>query len=110
MKYVQFSKRMVLLVVSAVTCLTGAAMILCYLSAHFPEIVKLVDAYIGFATICFAAYSGNSAVEKYLVRRYHEMRSGRKARSMNMTGTHGRTMPWAEKGGQEWAQTRKRRA
>lgn len=72
MKYVQFSKRMVLLVVSAVTCLTGAAMILCYLSAHFPEIVKLVDAYIGFATICFAAYSGNSAVEKYLVRRYHE--------------------------------------
>ena len=72
MKYVQFSKRMVLFVMGMVTVLSGAAMVMLCRSARFDEMVQVVESYIGFASVCFAAYSGNSAVEKYLVRRFQE--------------------------------------
>ena len=37
------------------------------------EVVLVVKAYISYAIVVFAAYSGNSAVEKWLVRKYKDM-------------------------------------
>ena len=60
-EYVQFSKRMVLFVCIAVMCWAGG----------WPEgLGEILKGYTGFATVCFAAYSGNSMVEKWLVRRF----------------------------------------
>ena len=69
-KYVQFSKRMVVFVCIGVTIITLAAMILCHPSSDTSNLAEIVKSYVGFATICFAAYSGNSAIEKWLVRKY----------------------------------------
>ena len=32
--------------------------------------VGVTNAYIGYATVAFVAYSGNSAAEKWLIRKY----------------------------------------
>lgn len=69
-EYVQFSKRMVLFVCISVTCLSLLAMGMCFFREAMEEIAEILQGYTGFATICFAAYSGNSMVEKWLVRRF----------------------------------------
>ena len=66
----QFSKKMVVFVNIAVTAISVMSIILCYASENMTVTQHIVEAYIGFATVCFAAYSGNSAVEKWLIRRY----------------------------------------
>ena len=66
--YVQFSKRMVTFVSVAVTVVCAAGMALAgYMLESAESVVAIVKAYIGYAMVCFAAYSGNSAVEKWLV-------------------------------------------
>lgn len=70
--YIQFSKKMVVFVNIAVTVITVLAMIFCFIMESMTVIQHIVEAYIGFATVCFAAYSGNSAIEKWLIKRYKE--------------------------------------
>ena len=69
-KYTQFSKKIVVAVTLAVTIICAAALVLCYLSGDTAGVVDAANAYIGYATIAFTAYSGNSAVEKWLTRKY----------------------------------------
>ena len=68
--YVQFSKRIVVAVTASVTAICLVALLLCYLVGSAEEVVLVVKAYISYAIVVFAAYSGNSAVEKWLVRKY----------------------------------------
>ena len=68
--YVQFSKKMVVFVISAVTLLSLLSILLCFTAEDMGVVQHIMEAYTGFATVCFAAYSGNSAVEKWLIRRY----------------------------------------
>ena len=70
--YVQFSKRIVVAVTASVTALCLVALLLCFLSGGAEEVVLVVKAYISYAIVVFAAYSGNSAVEKWLVRKYKD--------------------------------------
>ena len=69
-RYTQFSKKIVVAVTAAVTVICAAALVLCYLSGDTAGVVEAANAYIGYATIAFAAYSGNSAVEKWLTKKY----------------------------------------
>ena len=68
--YVQFSKRVVTTVTAAVTLICVTALILCAATGYTAGLVDVVKAYIGYAIVVFTAYSGNSAVEKWLVNRY----------------------------------------
>lgn len=68
--YVQFSKRVVVAVTASVTAICLAALVLCTLAESAESVVLVVQAYIGYAIVVFAAYSGNSAVEKWLIRKY----------------------------------------
>jgi hypothetical protein len=70
--YVQFSKRIVVAVTASVTAICLAAMILCTMAGDTVSVVLVVKAYISYAIVVFAAYSGNSAVEKWLVRIYKD--------------------------------------
>jgi hypothetical protein len=70
--YVQFSKRMVVLVVASALVISLLGIVLCALVGA-PEdagVVAIIKTYIGFAIVVFTAYSGNSAVEKWLVSKY----------------------------------------
>ena len=69
-RYVQFSKRIVVAITSAVTVLCVLAVCLCWAGGQLEQAVEVVKAYIGYATAVFVAYSGNSAAEKWLVSRY----------------------------------------
>ena len=69
-EYVQFSKRMVLFVCIAVTSLSLLAMCMCWAGGWPEGLGEILKGYTGFATVCVAAYSGNSMVEKWLVRRF----------------------------------------
>lgn len=66
--YVQFSKRIVLLVTIAVTAISLLAMVLCFFLSDTEALVSTVRTYINYATIVFAAYSGNSVFEKWLTQ------------------------------------------
>lgn len=68
--YVQFSKQMVVFVSVSVTVLAVFGMVVCTLYGQLSFLTQILESYIGYATICFAAYSGNSAIEKYLIKRY----------------------------------------
>ena len=57
-------------VTARVTAICMAALLLCYLIGSAEEVVMVVRAYISYAIVVFASYSGNSAVEKWLVRKY----------------------------------------
>jgi hypothetical protein len=70
--YVQFSKRIVVAVTASVTAICLAALLLCYLIGTAEEVVLVVKAYISYAIVVFAAYSGNSTVEKWLIRKYKD--------------------------------------
>ena len=67
--YIQFSKKVVVAVTIAVTAISALAICFCWLNADSEALVNTVKAYINYATIVFAAYSGNSAVEKWLIAR-----------------------------------------
>ena len=69
-KYTQFSKKIVVAVTAAVTVICAAALVLCYLAGDTAGVVEAANAYIGYATIAFVAYSGNSAAEKWLTKKY----------------------------------------
>ena len=69
-KYVQFSKRIVVAVTAAVTAICAAALVLCFMAGDTGSVVAAANAYIGYATVAFVAYSGNSAAEKWLTRKY----------------------------------------
>ena len=69
-KYTQFSKRIVVAVTAAVTIICAAALALCYMAGDTVSMVAVTNAYIGYATVAFVAYSGNSAAEKWLTRKY----------------------------------------
>ena len=69
-KYIQFSKLIVVAVTVAVTVICAAALVLCYLGGDMEQLVGVTNAYIGYATVAFVAYSGNSAAEKWLTRKY----------------------------------------
>ena len=66
--YVQFSKRIVLLVTIAVTAISLLAMVLCFFRSDTEALISTVRTYINYATIVFAAYSGNSVFEKWLTQ------------------------------------------
>ena len=66
--YVQFSKRIVLLVTIAVTVISLLAMVLCFFRSATEALVTTVRTYINYATSVFAAYSGNSVFEKWLTQ------------------------------------------
>ena len=69
-KYTQFSKKIVVAVTLAVTIICAAALVLCFLADDTAGVVEAANAYIGYATIAFVAYSGNSAAEKWLTKKY----------------------------------------
>ena len=70
--YVQFSKRIVVAVTASVTAICLAALLLCAIAGDTASIVLVFKADISYAIVVFAAYSGNSAVEKWLVRKYKD--------------------------------------
>lgn len=70
--YVQFSRRIVVAVTISVTVLCLAALLLIFLIGGAEEVVMVVRAYISYTIVVFAAYSGNSAVEKWLVWKYKD--------------------------------------
>ena len=69
--FIQFSKIVVVFVTVAVTALCTVAVRLAYKMSDANNMVNAVKAYIEYATIAFVAYSGNSAVEKWLA--YHKV-------------------------------------
>ncbi len=75
--YVQFSKKMVVLVIESALAISLIGIVLCAIVGA-PEdagVVAIIKTYIGFAIVVFAAYSGNSAVEKWLVSKYNKENS-----------------------------------
>ena len=54
--YVQFSKRIVLLVTTAVTVISLLAVVLCFFRSDTEALISTVRTYINYATIVFAAY------------------------------------------------------
>ena len=69
-KYVQFSKKIVVAITAAVTVICTASVVLCWMSGEMVIASDVIQAYIGYATVVFVAYSGNSAAEKWLMTRY----------------------------------------
>ena len=69
-RYVQFSKVIIVAVTAAVTVICGIGMLLCYQLGDSGGLVDVCRAYISYAMVAFTAYSGNSAVEKWLIKKY----------------------------------------
>ena len=66
-QYVQFSKRIVVAVVAAQFVLCAAALLLILTGCDASAGAEVIRANVPFATVVFAAYTGNSAVEKWLI-------------------------------------------
>lgn len=56
------------LVTTAVTVISLLAVVLCFFRSDTEALVSTVRTYINYATIVFAAYSGNSVFEKWLTQ------------------------------------------
>ena len=67
--YVQFSKRIVVAVTVCVTVLSLVGVVLCYAGNGLEELQGVVKQYIQYAMVVFVAYSGNSAMEKWLLKK-----------------------------------------
>lgn len=67
--YVQFSKRMVVLVMASVTAVIAISVAGMIYDSAYDQLPEVLRHYLGFASVVFVAYSGNSAVEKWLVNR-----------------------------------------
>ena len=66
-QHVQFSKKMVVTVVASMIALCAMTILLSCVGWETTAAVEVVKAYGQFAIVVFAAYSGNSAVEKWLI-------------------------------------------
>lgn len=64
----QFSKKMVMAVVLAEIALCAATITLACCGFDMTIGVDVIKANVPFAAVAFAAYSGNSAVEKWVTR------------------------------------------
>ncbi|MBQ9008978.1 MAG: hypothetical protein IJ088_06570 [Clostridia bacterium] len=71
-KYVQFSKIMVLIVLTAVTLLAALGLVGMVLSAEYERMSELFSHYTDFSAVVFVAYSGNSVAEKWIVSGHPE--------------------------------------
>lgn len=69
-RYVQFSKVIIVAVTAAVTVICAIGMLLCFQLGDSDGLVNICRAYISYAMVAFTAYSGNSAVEKWLIKKY----------------------------------------
>ena len=69
-KYVQFSKKVVIAVCISVTVITVLSIVLDFLGNMPGQATGIVKVYIQFAMVVFAAYSGNSAIQKWLIKKY----------------------------------------
>lgn len=70
-RFVQFSKRIVCVVIGGAMGFTvGTLALLLYGTRNQSEIVEVYKEYMRFSTIVFGCYSGNSAYEKYVLNRY----------------------------------------
>ncbi len=67
--YVQFSKRMVVLVMVSVTVIVAVSVLGMIYDSAYDQLPEVLQHYLAFASVVFVAYSGNSAVEKWLVNR-----------------------------------------
>ena len=69
LKYVQFSKRMIVSISVGLFVLSVVGMYMCFLIKDADAIVKIltIDGY--YAIFAFIAYSGNSMLEKWLIKR-----------------------------------------
>ena len=56
------------LVTIAVTVISLLAVVLCFFRSDTEALISTVRTYINYATIVFAAYSGNSVFEKWLTQ------------------------------------------
>ncbi len=65
--YVQFSKRMVVLVMVSVTVIVAVAVLGMIYDSAYDQLPEVMEHYLRFAGVVFVAYSGNSAIEKWLV-------------------------------------------
>ena len=68
-QYTQFSKKMVMAVVLSEIALCIATITLACCGFDMTIGVDVIKANVPFAVVAFAAYSGNSAVEKWATRR-----------------------------------------
>ena len=67
-KYIQFSKKMVALVSVGFGIMSAIGMYLCYAAGYPLGIVSIVTIDGVYAILAFIAYSGNSMLEKWLVK------------------------------------------
>lgn len=67
--YVQFSKKIVVAVNAAVFVVVLAGIVLAAVDGAASEMTAIIRIFVEYAMVVFAAYSGNSAVEKWLVKR-----------------------------------------
>ena len=65
--YMQFSKKVVIAVTVSVTAIALLAIGFCWNAADTVSLVDVVRSYVGYATIVFASYSGNSIAEKIVL-------------------------------------------
>lgn len=65
--YLQFSKKVVIAVTAAVTAISLLAIGFCWNASDTVSLVDVVKSYVGYATIVFASYSGNSIAEKIVL-------------------------------------------
>ena len=63
----QFSKKVVVAVTVSVTAIALLAIGFCWNALDTVSLVEVVKSYVGFATIVFASYSGNSIAEKIVL-------------------------------------------
>lgn len=69
LKYVQFSKRMIISISVGLFILSLIAMYMCYLIQDAGAIVNIVTIGGYYAIFAFVAYSGNSMLEKWLIKK-----------------------------------------
>jgi hypothetical protein len=67
-KYVQFSKRMVACVSIGFGLMSALGMWLCYRGGYLIGVVSVVTIDGIYAILAFVAYSGNSMLEKWLIK------------------------------------------
>ena len=72
-QYTQFSKQMVMAVVLSEIAICIATIVLSCCGFDMTIGIEVIKANIPFAVVVFAAYSGNSAVEKWLTRAKPDM-------------------------------------
>lgn len=69
MRHVQFSKKIVVAVTTCVTIICVTGMFLTWNVGNADSLTAIIKAFIDYATIVFACYSGNSIAEKIITSR-----------------------------------------